>query len=238
MLVSFVTDNENPRRKSGVFGLYLSNAESLLLTFQFFYVYCIEELPMSFKAPDIKGPRFRKHTKAVIDKAFIDKFIKRFPEHASIKPDMFRTVIKNFHGEIVKALIENRDGIELPEGLGFLFIANCQKSKKENIDFKASTLAGRKILHQNWDSDNRLMKIIFSNAAVRYRLANKQIWAFRLVKANRKSVSVGYKRQWTKYHFIPNEKGIHTMFRKRVKSAKIADRKTEIPFEYDEFKMD
>ena len=194
---------------------------------------------MEFKAPDIKGPRFRPCSKKVIDKEFTDKFEKRFPEHGEIKPDKFRDIIMHLHTHVVNGIVEHRDGIELPEGLGFIFIATCQKSKKENIDFNASSLAGKKILHQNWESDNRLMKIIFSNTATKYRLPNKQIWGFRMAKQNRKLISNKYKQQWAKYHVIPNMKGIHTMFKTRMKTMAIKQNTDQQALaDYDEFKMD
>lgn len=193
---------------------------------------------MSFKAPDITAPRFKIRSKPVIDKDFLDKFRKRFPENRNIKHTTFSRIMIAVHEEIVQGIIENRDGIELPEGLGFLFIANCQKSKKQNIDFKASKLAGEKVLHQNWESDNRLMKIMFSNGAAKYKLPNKQVWAFRLSKANRKTVSAAYKKQWAKYHIIPNMKGIQSMFKRGLRKTRFKDRVTEIPMDYNEFKMD
>jgi len=193
---------------------------------------------MAFKVPDIKAPRFFTRSKAVVNKDFIEKFKRRYPEYRNIKLAMFSKIMVTFHNEVVQGVIDNRDGIELPEGLGFVFIGSCQRAKRENIDFRASTLAGRKIFHQNWESDNRLMKILYSNSEVRYRLTNKQVWAFRLGKTNRKLISDAYKVRWTKYHIIPNMKGIKNMFKQGLRKTAFKEVATVLPADYNEFKMD
>ena len=56
-------------------------------------------------------------------------------------------------------MIRNRNGIELPQGLGNLFMATCSPAKSKNIDYAKSLEYGVEAKHKNWDSDNNLMKI-------------------------------------------------------------------------------
>lgn len=193
---------------------------------------------MGFRKPDVKAPRFRKRVKYVISNDFLDKFRRRFPEHRLIKHEMFSEIMQVFHDQLIQGIIDNRDGIELPEGLGFIFVATCQKAKKPKIDYKASIAANRKITFQNWESDNRLMKIMYSNTAVKYKLSNKQVWGFRVCRSGRLTISNRYRQQWQKYHVIPNMKGIHKMFENRVRKNSFRERKQILPADYNEFKMD
>lgn len=192
---------------------------------------------MAFKSPDLHKPRFRKKYTCVINQELVREFCKKYPQYRKLKPTMFRQIILAFHDELVKGIIDNRDGIQLPEGLGYIFIANCQKPKKPAIDFGASIKANEKVYHANWESDNHLMKIMYSNAEVKYKLSNKELWAVNMVYDQKKRISAAYRTNWNKYHIIPNMKGIQNMFKRNKKSA-FRDSKREIATEYNELNMD
>lgn len=195
----------------------------------------------TFNQPDLNAPRFRPKWKKVMSKSLFEEFKSHFPEHAHIDYDQFKEVIKTFNENMIQGVINNRYGIELPERLGALFIVNCTWGKNEginNIDFGKSRELGVVVTHQNWESDNKLMKIIYSNHDNRFRIANKKIWQFRLSKPNRKVVSEGYKERPNRYITVDDKKKISGVFKDMERRNSKFNSKPNIPDDYDEFNMD
>ena len=56
-------------------------------------------------------------------------------------------------------MIDKRDGVQLPETIGWLFIGTCEQSKKKNIDFAKSVKYGMIVSNKNWETDGKLAKI-------------------------------------------------------------------------------
>lgn len=187
---------------------------------------------------DLGAPRLRPETTPVLKGKFITKFNKKYPEHGGITNTLFNTIVKTFNNLMVDGIVDNRDGIELPEGLGYLMIITCPKAKKLNVDYKASREAGQVIMHQNWETDNKLMKIVYNNEAVKYRFSNKQVWTLSLIRRHTRSISPRYVKQWQMYHFIENGRFIGERFKKGLRKANLKTQVPRSPEGYDEFKMD
>ena len=83
-----------------------------------------------FKKPDVKAPRFRPEVYNVLNKEFFDLFRKKYPKYKDLDNDSLKRVIKTFNKLIYQTVIDTRDGVQLPESLGWLFIGTCQQSKK------------------------------------------------------------------------------------------------------------
>ena len=58
----------------------------------------------------------------------------KYPKYSDIDDKSLRQICNNFHVLFLETVIDKRDGVELPEGLGNIFIGTCQTSKKKNID--------------------------------------------------------------------------------------------------------
>ena len=69
---------------------------------------------------------------------------------------MIRLNIKTYNKILFNTVIDTRDGIQLPESLGWLFIGTCQTSKKKNIDFNKSSKYGVIITNSNLGTDGKL----------------------------------------------------------------------------------
>ena len=122
-----------------------------------------------FNKPNVKAPRFRPKVSSVLNKEFFEKFKTKHPKYKNLDNSKLRKLIKLFNEKICDKVIENRDGIELPQQLGWLFIGTCQKSKKENIDFAKSREYGVKVTNKNWETDGKLAKIFYTNHAPKHR---------------------------------------------------------------------
>lgn len=161
-----------------------------------------------FRKPDLSAPRFRGKTSTVLNKKLYEAFIEKYPAYVDqIDLNMFKEVISTYNGMLWQGVIDYRDGVELPESLGYLLLAKCDRPKKSNIDFVASAKHGQKVSHSNWDSDNYLAKICYSNYSLKYRFADRELWSFSPVKQFRTAVSSGFAEMYNRYiHLDGNTK--------------------------------
>ena len=152
-----------------------------------------------FKKPDVKAPRFRPETKNILTKDFFILFKKKYPKYKTIDNIELRKIIKKFNQVVYQTVIDNRDGIQLPEQIGWLFIGTCQQSKKENIDYAKSLKYGLRVSNKNWDSDGKLAKIFFSNHAPKHKIKNREFWSFVACREFKRSVAKQYPENWQMY---------------------------------------
>ena len=87
---------------------------------------------MGYKIPNIKGPRYRKTRLNILEYSRLKKFKDLNPIYKNIKNSKLKKIIKLFNEKIWANVIECRDGVELPESLGYIFIATCNSNKKHN----------------------------------------------------------------------------------------------------------
>lgn len=154
------------------------------------------------KKPNIKGPRFRSKSKETLDISLYKKFIEKYPQHASITIEIFEKVIKHDNGNIWKNIVEFRDGVTLREGLGNVIAVSCNSSKREVIDYKRSEEAGHKVLHKNWECDNHLAKIIYTNYGTKYKFRNRELWSFFAVRQFKRALSEEFRKDYKKYIYL------------------------------------
>lgn len=189
------------------------------------------------KKPDLSAPRFRTKRISILTVKTLKAFKKKYPEYDQLSLEKFKSIVMTFNSKLVEGIIDNRNGVELPDGLGFIFMGSCPATKKKNIDFKKSIEFGVEAIHRNWDSDNKLMKIFYTNRNSKHPFENKQVWAFKAVKQFRQQSSLAFKNNWAKYIEVDPEKKISAMFDRHRKKEYIRNLKTIVPEGYDEFKM-
>jgi hypothetical protein len=191
----------------------------------------------SFKKPDLNAPRFRPKRVNLLNKDLYDRFLEKFPEHEGISLQQFKEIISTFNGNLYQGIIDNRDGVELPDGLGYIFMGSCPPTKKQNVDVKKSLHYGVVANHKNWDSDNKLLKIFYTNRPSKYPFQNKQVWAFKGVKQFRKAASEAFKTDWSKYIVVDNTRKISSMYARMRKKDYVTSQSVKVPEGWDEFKM-
>jgi hypothetical protein len=152
-----------------------------------------------FKKPDVTAPRFRPEARNVLTKEFFNLFKQKYSKYKEIDNVHLRKIIKKFNQTVYQTVIETRDGVQLPEQIGWLFIGTCQQSKKENIDYAKSLKYGVKVTNKNWDSDGKLAKIFFSNHAPKHKIKNREFWSFTACREFKRSVAKTYPENWQMY---------------------------------------
>jgi hypothetical protein len=168
----------------------------------------------TFKKPDLSAPRFRAKTTTVLNKKLYKAFLEKYPKHANVDLNLFKEIVHTYNGALWQGAIDTRDGVELPESLGYILITKCDRPKKENTDFAASAQYGQKVNHRNWDSDNYLAKICYTNYSLKYRFADRELWKFDPVKQFRKAVSGNFAELYNNYIHLTKNIKLSTLYKK------------------------
>jgi hypothetical protein len=189
------------------------------------------------KKPDLNAPRYRPKKLNFTNVEFYNRFIEEHPKYADVTADKFKEVINSFNGKIWETVIENRDGVELPEQLGYLFIGTCPR-KKSNVDFSKSKEHGVVIQHQNWESDNYAAKIFYTNYETKYRFKHHEMWGFSGIRNFKRTVAQTYPVNWKKYVMVDNLVRISRIFRKEKYKEFLKNETLDLLNNYDEFNLE
>jgi len=193
----------------------------------------------SFKAPDIHAPRFRKKVLNLLNSSLVDEFKKEHPEYKDLDDSTFKEIVKSFNGNVWRTVIDNRDGVELPEQLGYLFIGSCEKPRKKvNVNFGLSKKIQGQLLHQNLESDSRLAKIFYSNYSTKYVFAHRELWKFTAIRQFKRTVAAEFPEKWNRYVHIQPTVKVSEIFKKQGAKEYVKQTIEEVLKTYDEFKLD
>jgi hypothetical protein len=158
-----------------------------------------------FKAPDLNAPRYRDKKLGILNAKTINEFKLKHPMYKNIENSKLKSIIKIFNRKMWEGVIKYRDGVELPESLGFLFIGTCSPSKSVNTNYALSKQYGKVIQNKNWDTDGNLGKIFYTNWSTKYKFKNRELWKFEAVRDFKRAFSKEYPINWTKYIFMKNK---------------------------------
>ena len=190
-----------------------------------------------FKKPDLNAPRYRPRKFNLTNIDFYKRFIQDHPKHAHLNIEQFKKIIETYNGKIWETVINKRDGIELPEQLGYIFIGSCPRKKSDNIDYKKSQHYGVKLQTQNWESDQYVAKIFYTNYETKYRFKHHELWGFKGVRDFTRTVGKTYPIEWKKYLMVENMLKISRLFRKEKFKEFKKNETTDLLKDYDEFNM-
>jgi hypothetical protein len=93
----------------------------------------------NFRKPDLNKPRYRAPRKSAHDKDFLKALREKYPHLKKYKPAEIAKIIRTFNKEkVVDTVINSREGVDLSQGIGRVFIGSCHIVQKENVDFGKS----------------------------------------------------------------------------------------------------
>lgn len=193
---------------------------------------------MAYNKPDTHVARHRKKRHNIVTDTFVKNFNKTYPRWGTTNKVKFNEILWNLHEKMWKVAVETREGVELPEGLGYIFVGSCLPPKKFVIDCKKSYENGVLVKHRNFETDNRLAKIIYHNYSVRYKFPLREIWTFTACRKFKKAVVKSFRENWTMYTSMDNRKASH-MIRPSVMRAlaKRLNSSKYLPENYNEFAL-
>ena len=190
-----------------------------------------------FKKPDLTAPRFRPEVYNVLNEEFFDNFRKKHPKYAKLTNAALKKIAKTFNQYVYSNVIDTRDGVQLPEQIGWLFIGTCQQSKKYNVDFGKSNTYGVQVSNNNFATDGKLAKIFYSNFAPKHKIKNREFWTFVACRDFKRSVAKSYPENWNIYVVVQNGKQIQLTYNKEMYKDRKAKEKTEALKTYNEFDL-
>ena len=91
-----------------------------------------------FKKPDLKASRNRLKKYNVQTKEFFNDFRNKYPEYKHLKDTELRKKLRLINEWIIEEILNTRDGVELPQGIGYMFIGSCPKKISPNPDMQKS----------------------------------------------------------------------------------------------------
>ena len=107
----------------------------------------------NFKKPDLNAPRYRQQRMGLLNAQTIKEFKEKKPLYSNIDNDKLKKIIKLYNVKLWEAVIEFRDGVELPDSLGYLFIGTCVSPKNVNTNYKLSN-------EKHFLLQNRLLRLL------------------------------------------------------------------------------
>jgi hypothetical protein len=170
---------------------------------------------MITNAPDLNAPRFRNKTEGTLNKEFLEALRENVKSVKTLTDSEIKNLIVTFNGNVWKKVIDKRDGVDLPEQLGHIFIGTCQPPKSKNVDFKSSMQHLKVVQHRNWESDNYLAKIFFTNYATKYKFKNHELWGFTPIRQFKRTLAKEYPKRWKQYVEIDSGKKISGLYKMR-----------------------
>ena len=190
-----------------------------------------------FNNPDVKGARFRPDVLNVFNPKLVKEFKKRYPKYKDLDYKLLKEVMRKFNNAIFQGVIDTRDGVQLPEQLGWIFIGTCQQSKKTNVDFAKSKKYGVTVTNKNWETDGKLAKIFFTNYAPKHRMRNREYWGFTACRDFKRTVAKTYPENWNTYIVVDATQRLRLAYNKAVyKEIKLKET-TKALENYNEFDL-
>jgi len=190
-----------------------------------------------FSKPDLKAARFRPDVLNIFNKAFVKEFVNKHPKYEKLEYSLLKKIVKKFNNAVFQEVIDLRDGVQLPESLGWLFIGTCQQPKKLNVDFAKSKKYGVTVTNKNWETDGKLAKIFFTNYAPKHRIKNREFWSFVACREFKRTVAKTYPENWNIYVVVDATQKLRLAYSKAVyKEMKLKETKKALE-NYNEFDL-
>lgn len=162
---------------------------------------------MEYKKPNRKAKRARKKAAVIVDYYMVKRFLKKHPEYKVTAKEVNK-IIRQFNRNMVLSVVDNRDGLRLPERLGKLQIVGFPRTKKKIIDFGKSNKTGVVHYYQNWETDNKICKIIYNNKLPGYAFRNCRFWGLETKRSFKEIASKAFKSMYEKYVYVDNKRGL------------------------------
>jgi alpha-ketoglutarate-dependent taurine dioxygenase len=189
----------------------------------------------SSKAPNLKAPRFRGEKEGTLNNESCKDIRKKVFVAKDLTDAEIKTIVRTFNELFFQTVIDKRDGVELPQRLGHVFIGSCPKKKSVNLDYKKTAELDEIVQHRNWESDGYLAKIFYSSYPKKYRLRHKEIWKFIPIRDFTRAVGKTYPEKWKMYVEVDPKQKISHMFLKNTERMNTMDLQ-EVQLEtYNEF---
>tara|TARA_R110000824_G_scaffold67341_4_gene174314 strand:- start:280 stop:864 length:585 start_codon:yes stop_codon:yes gene_type:complete len=191
----------------------------------------------NFKTPDLNAPRYREKRMGFLNLKNFNEFKKKYPLYASINNSKLKKIISLYNEKLWEGVIKHRDGVELPDSLGYLFIGTCPPAKGVNTDYSLSKQYGKVLQNKNWDTDGNIGKIFYTNYSTKYRFKNRELWKFTATRKFKRAIASSYPEEWTKYIVMRNKIRVTDLYKKEYIANKEKKENIKALENYNEFEL-
>ena len=168
----------------------------------------------NFKAPNLNAPRYREKVLGLLNSELIKEFKDKYPMYENIDDAKLKNIIRLYNTKLWEEVINSREGVELPDSLGYLFIGTCSAAKSVNTNYSLSKEYGKVLQNRNLQTDGKIAKIFYTNYSTKYRFKNRELWQFKAVRQFKRTVAKTYPEQWPKYVVMENKQRVADMYKK------------------------
>lgn len=193
---------------------------------------------VAYKAPNLHAPRTRDIARDFLSYpakdyyGFFARLKEQHPQLAKYSNQKIALWITAYNKAMAKAVVENRDGVQLPERIGYVVTGICKPTPttaSNNIDFAASKRLGANVHYRNAHTNGYIAKIYYTNNVPRCRFTNHNLWTFKPVRALTRAVSAVMKENagYTKYPRFTKKYTVSAYYDK-TKLARCAKRKEKL----------
>jgi len=190
----------------------------------------------NFKMPNLNAPRYREKRIGFLNLKYFNEFKKKYPLYANIDNKKLKSIIRLYNDKLWNGVIDNRDGVELPDSLGYLFIGTCPPAKCVNTDYSLSRQYGKVLQNKNWETDGNIGKIFYTNYSTKYRFKNRELWKFTATRNFKRAVAKTYPKKWTNYIVMKNKVRVTDLYKKDTIAIKEQEEKLALK-NYNEFEI-
>lgn len=152
-------------------------------------------------------------------------------------PEKVLKIIIETNKAIADVVIETRDGIEFPNQLGYMFLGTCQPKIRKNVDFKTTDSYLKVIQHRNWESDNYLAKIFYTNFGTKFKFKFHQLWGFKACREFTRKVGTEYPKNWKMYIQVDHSLHVSRLYRTYINETKRLISDTELLKQYNPLEL-
>ena len=168
----------------------------------------------NFKAPNLNAPRYREKVLGLLNSELIKEFKDKYPMYENIDDTKLKNIIRLYNTKLWEEVINSREGVELPDSLGYLFIGTCPAAKSVNTNYSLSKEYGKVLQNRNLQTDGKIAKIFYTNYSTKYRFKNRELWQFKAVRQFKRTVAKTYPKQWSKYIVMESKQRVADMYKK------------------------
>jgi hypothetical protein len=188
------------------------------------------------KKLDLHAPRFRRIAEGTLNNEFVKLIKEQIPSTKELTAAEIKTIISTFNGELWQTAVDKRDGVEIPEQIGHIFIGTCPP-KKKNVDFKSTLQYMKVIQHRNWESDQHLAKIFYTTFGTKYRFKNNELWGFVPTRDFKRRVGKTYPKKWKQYVQVDPTMKMSGFYRSMMNKMRTEEAAKELIETYNEFEL-
>lgn len=153
--------------------------------------------------PARKGaPFYHTEERKAPYRTYYKELYERYPELKGYKEAYIKKFITSYHQLIVDTLVDNKDGVRLPEYMGNMIIATYGR-KHKSYDRKSSTEYKQHINYSNLHSERKGGWVFHVYSLEKYKFANHQYWRFYPGRYLTSKIGQAYKKGWKNYRVIP-----------------------------------